>query len=96
MFKALAWSCLLLISIGVQAATESSIRLLDNRFRVDPSIEQITFVIYRADNSQPVVLVRPDGKNTIRGATQTMFVGTKSHQWTLSRLITLCRGLGRL
>lgn len=62
MFKALAWSCLLLLSISVQAATESSIRLLDNRFRVDPSIEQITFVIYRADNSQPVVLVRPDGK----------------------------------
>ncbi len=25
--------------------------LLDNRFRVDPSIEQVTFVIYRADNS---------------------------------------------
>ncbi|WP_162045761.1 TIGR03503 family protein [Vibrio taketomensis] len=39
----------------------SSISLLDNRFRVDSSINQITFVIYRADKSQPVVLVRPDG-----------------------------------
>lgn len=44
------------------AATESSMSLLDNRFRVDPSIKQITFVIYRAKSSQPVVLVRPDGK----------------------------------
>lgn len=44
------------------AAEESSMSLLDNRFRVDPSIEQITFVIYRAKESQPVVLVRPDGK----------------------------------
>ena len=36
--------------------------LLDNRFRVDPTIKQITFVIYRAERSRPVVLVRPDGK----------------------------------
>tara|TARA_Y100001960_G_scaffold281285_1_gene314768 strand:- start:1076 stop:2326 length:1251 start_codon:yes stop_codon:yes gene_type:complete len=52
---------LLLSSVSV-AAKESSMTLLDNRFRVDPSIQQITFVIYRAENSQPVVLVRPDGK----------------------------------
>ncbi|MGR5167513.1 TIGR03503 family protein [Vibrio astriarenae] len=44
------------------ASQESAMSLLDNRFRVDPSIEQITFVIYRAERSQPVVLVRPDGK----------------------------------
>ncbi|MFM2590726.1 TIGR03503 family protein [Vibrio sp. TBV020] len=44
------------------SAEESSMSLLDNRFRVDPSIKQITFVIYRAKSSQPVVLVRPDGK----------------------------------
>lgn len=44
------------------AAEGSSMSLLDNRFRVDPSIKQITFVIYRAKSSQPVVLVRPDGK----------------------------------
>ncbi|WP_299686852.1 TIGR03503 family protein [uncultured Vibrio sp.] len=53
---------LLLLSFSLQAATESVMSLLDNRFRVDPSIEQITFVVYRADNSKPVVLVRPDGK----------------------------------
>lgn len=43
-------------------AEESSMSLLDNRFRVDPTIKQITFVIYRAERSRPVVLVRPDGK----------------------------------
>ncbi len=52
----------LLVSASGFASQESSMSLLDNRFRVDPSVEQMTFVIYRADNSQPVVLVRPDGK----------------------------------
>lgn len=42
--------------------SESSMSLLDNRFRVDSSIDHITFVIYRAEASQPVVLVRPDGR----------------------------------
>ncbi|CAH6819593.1 conserved exported hypothetical protein [Vibrio chagasii] len=62
MLRVLATGCLLLLSFGLHAATESVMSLLDNRFRVDPSIEQITFIIYRADNSKPVVLVRPDGK----------------------------------
>ena len=62
MLRVLATSCLLLLSFSLHAATESVMSLLDNRFRVDPSIEQITFIIYRADNSKPVVLVRPDGK----------------------------------
>ncbi|QIA63955.1 TIGR03503 family protein [Vibrio astriarenae] len=53
---------LLVFSAFSYASQESSVSLLDNRFRVDPSIEQITFVIYRAERSQPVVLVRPDGK----------------------------------
>ncbi|MGI9877401.1 TIGR03503 family protein [Vibrio chagasii] len=62
MLRVLATGCLLLLSFSLHAATESVMSLLDNRFRVDPSIEQITFIIYRADNSKPVVLVRPDGK----------------------------------
>lgn len=62
MLRVLATGCLFLLSFGLHAATESVMSLLDNRFRVDPSIEQVTFVIYRADNSKPVVLVRPDGK----------------------------------
>lgn len=51
----------LLVSISA-GAEESSMSLLDNRFRVDSTIEQITFVVYRAERSKPVVLVRPDGK----------------------------------
>ncbi|MGY0614061.1 TIGR03503 family protein [Vibrio sp. FJH11] len=51
-----SWACF------ASAASESAMSLLNNRFRVDPSIEQITFVVYREQSSQPVVLVRPDGK----------------------------------
>ncbi|GLT17269.1 glutamate synthase [Vibrio zhanjiangensis] len=57
------WFALLGLFVGVFAhAEESSMSLLDNRFRVDPTIEQITFVVYREEPSRPVVLVRPDGK----------------------------------
>jgi len=42
--------------------TESSQSLLDNRFRVDPTIDQISFLVYRKNRSKSVVLVRPDGK----------------------------------
>lgn len=52
----------LLLSVSASASNESTLSLLDNRFRVDPTISQITFVVYRENNSQPVVLVRPDGK----------------------------------
>ncbi|OLQ92375.1 TIGR03503 family protein [Vibrio ponticus] len=47
---------------GQTSVPESSMSLLDNRFRVDPTIKQITFVIYRAEGSNAVVLVRPDGR----------------------------------
>lgn len=52
----MSWACF------ASAANESTMSLLDNRFRVDSSIEQITFLVYREQSSQPVVLVRPDGK----------------------------------
>ncbi|MFT5807339.1 MAG: hypothetical protein ACI9LG_001630 [Moritella dasanensis] len=39
----------------------SDIKLLDNRFRVDHGIEQITFIIARERFSKAVILVRPDG-----------------------------------
>lgn len=51
-----------LLSVNALASNESAMSLLDNRFRVDSTISQITFVIYRENNSQPVVLVRPDGQ----------------------------------
>ncbi|MDC0609868.1 TIGR03503 family protein [Vibrio sp.] len=50
----------LLFAVESYAAT-TEMSLLDNRFRVDPTISQITFVIYRSNPSKPVVLVRPDG-----------------------------------
>jgi uncharacterized protein (TIGR03503 family) len=52
----------IMTSLWTLAASESSLSLLDNRFRVDPTIEQITFLIYRSEPSKAVVLVRPDGK----------------------------------
>lgn len=51
-----------LCSFYASADQTSSMSLLDNRFRVDPSIKQINFVIYRAKPSKPAVLVRPDGE----------------------------------
>ncbi|MGV2989038.1 TIGR03503 family protein [Vibrio sp. E150_011] len=51
-----------LVLLGSAVASESSMSFLDNRFRVDETVEQITFLVYRQDNSRPVTLVRPDGK----------------------------------
>jgi len=62
MLRTLSVVLLLLVSCVSHAATESTMSLLDNRFRVDPTIDQITFLIYRENPSQPVVLVRPDGR----------------------------------
>ncbi|MGR5547676.1 TIGR03503 family protein [Vibrio sp. DNB22_12_1] len=62
MLRALSIAVLAIWSCFAFAARESAMSLLDNRFRVDPSIEQITFLVYREQSSQPVVLVRPDGK----------------------------------
>ncbi|HCE2220789.1 TPA: TIGR03503 family protein [Vibrio parahaemolyticus] len=62
MLRALSVAILAIWSCFAFAASESVMSLLDNRFRVDPTIEQITFLVYREQSSQPVVLVRPDGK----------------------------------
>ncbi|EPA0957774.1 TIGR03503 family protein [Vibrio parahaemolyticus] len=62
MLRALSVAILAIWSCFAFAASESAVSLLDNRFRVDPTIEQITFLVYREQSSQPVVLVRPDGK----------------------------------
>ncbi|MGF1749768.1 TIGR03503 family protein [Vibrio cionasavignyae] len=48
--------------IGTAMASDSAMSFLDNRFRVDETIERITFLVYRKDNSRPVTLVRPDGR----------------------------------
>lgn len=42
-------------------AKSSEMSWLDNRFRVDPTIKQVSFLVYRESPSQAVTLVRPDG-----------------------------------
>lgn len=39
----------------------NSIKLLQNRFRIDYKVDEITMVFFREFGSQPIVLVRPDG-----------------------------------
>lgn len=52
---------LLLTPLSWSQTEPSTFSILDNRFRVDPTIKQISFMIYRANPSRSVVLVRPDG-----------------------------------
>ena len=40
---------------------QNSIALLQNRFRVDYNVDEVTMVFFREFGSAPVVLVRPDG-----------------------------------
>ncbi|MFT5542133.1 MAG: hypothetical protein ACI97K_000852 [Glaciecola sp.] len=40
---------------------QNSILLLNNRFRVDNDVDQVTMVFFRDEGSAPIVLVRPDG-----------------------------------
>jgi uncharacterized protein (TIGR03503 family) len=46
-------------SIGTEY--QNSIKLLNNRFRIDDDIEEVTIVFFRSFGSAPIVLVRPDG-----------------------------------
>lgn len=46
---------------------ENSIKLLQNRFRIDYEIDEITMVFFREYGSLPVVLVRPDGSKIFSG-----------------------------
>ncbi|WP_413284950.1 TIGR03503 family protein [Vibrio sp. MA40-2] len=62
MFRVVLFFIYLLASSSSWAETATSQSLLDNRFRVDPTIKQISFVIYRESPSRSVVLVRPDGE----------------------------------
>lgn len=39
----------------------NNIELLNNRFRVDSDIKEVTLVFFREYGAQPIVLVRPDG-----------------------------------
>ncbi len=41
--------------------TTNQIPYLDNRFRLDANIEEITLIFYRKSGSTPIILIRPDG-----------------------------------
>ena len=59
------WGGLLLLTSLSGMANEvfapSDIPLLDNRFRIDYGVKEITFIIKRKPGTPSVILVRPDG-----------------------------------
>ena len=61
--------CLLVTTTSILAHTiyaPSDIQLLDNRVRIDPLTEQVTFILNHSKGAQLVVLVRPDGSKLYR------------------------------
>ncbi len=42
-------------------ANQNEIKLLNNRFRIDHKIDEITLLFFRRRGSAPVILIRPDG-----------------------------------
>lgn len=50
---------------------QNSIKLLQNRFRIDHNVEEITMIFFRRRGSAPVVLVRPDGSKLFQGRVDT-------------------------
>ncbi|WP_345332699.1 TIGR03503 family protein [Ferrimonas pelagia] len=56
---ALAWGMALFSSVLV--AEPQTLALLDNRFRIDHAVDEITILVRRDIGSAPVVVVQPDG-----------------------------------
>lgn len=50
---------------------QNSIKLLQNRFRIDYEVDEITMIFFREYGSIPVVLVRPDGSKIFSGQTDS-------------------------
>ena len=71
-------SFLLLGSLGASATevfAPSDIPLLDNRFRIDYGVKEITFIIKRKPGTPSVILVRPDGSKLYVGKVKPTDVG---------------------
>ncbi len=47
---------------------QNSIELLQNRFRVDFEVEEITMIFFRDFGSAPIVLVQPDGSKIFQSS----------------------------
>lgn len=73
------WSGLLLLTSLTAGANEvfapSDIPLLDNRFRIDYGVKEITFIVTRKPGTPSVILVRPDGSKLYVGKVTPPEVG---------------------
>ncbi|MEN9533704.1 MAG: hypothetical protein RIQ83_2928 [Pseudomonadota bacterium] len=73
------WSGLLLLTSLTVTANEvfapSDIPLLDNRFRIDYGVKEITFIVTRKPGTPSVILVRPDGSKLYVGKVTPPDVG---------------------
>ncbi|MCR3908713.1 TIGR03503 family protein [Aeromonas hydrophila] len=73
------WSGLLLLASLTASANEvfapSDILLLDNRFRIDYGVKEITFIVTRKPGTPSVILVRPDGSKLYVGKVTPPDVG---------------------
>ncbi|HGE8266977.1 TPA: TIGR03503 family protein [Aeromonas hydrophila] len=73
------WSGLLLLASLTASANEvfapSDIPLLDNRFRIDYGVKEITFIVARKPGTPSVILVRPDGSKLYVGKVTPPDVG---------------------
>ncbi|CAD7527616.1 TIGR03503 family protein [Aeromonas hydrophila] len=73
------WGCLLLLASLTASANEvfapSDIPLLDNRFRIDYGVKEITFIVTRKPGTPSVILVRPDGSKLYVGKVTPPDVG---------------------
>lgn len=72
------WGGLLLTSLSGMANevfAPSDIPLLDNRFRIDYGVKEITFIIKRKPGTPSVILVRPDGSKLYVGKVTPPEVG---------------------
>lgn len=73
------WIGLLLLASLTASANEvfapSDIPLLDNRFRIDYGVKEITFIVTRKPGTPSVILVRPDGSKLYVGKVTPPDVG---------------------
>ncbi|WAF92066.1 TIGR03503 family protein [Aeromonas hydrophila] len=73
------WSGVLLLASLTASANEvfapSDIPLLDNRFRIDYGVKEITFIVTRKPGTPSVILVRPDGSKLYVGKVTPPDVG---------------------
>ena len=73
------WGGLLLLASLTAGANEvfapSDIPLLDNRFRIDYGVKEITFIVTRKPGTPSVILVRPDGSKLYVGKVTPPDVG---------------------